>query len=128
MNYLNLLPLASAIFCAAIAVFVFVRRRGNAGAMAFSLGMLSLALMEFANYLAVTAMVSARILFWKKVGLAGEMLVVGNWLLFAVIYAKDDVKTVLKKWSWLLPLAYLLPEQYAPGNHGFERQEVGKLH
>ena len=46
MNYLNLLPLGSAIFCAAIAVFIFVRRRGNYGAMAFSLGMISLALME----------------------------------------------------------------------------------
>jgi len=109
MNYLNLLPLGSAIFCAAIAVFVFVRRRGNAGAMAFSLGMISLALMELANYLAVTAIFTESILFWKKVGLSCEILAVGNWLLFAVIYAKDDVKRILKKRSWLLSLAYLLP-------------------
>ena len=66
MNYLNLLPLVSCLFCAAIAVFVFVRRRGNYGAMAFSLGMASLALMELANFLAVKAVVPGNILLWKK--------------------------------------------------------------
>ncbi len=109
MNYLNLLPLVSAIFCAAISVFVFVRRRGNYGAMAFSLGMFSLALMELANFLTIKAIAPETILFWKKVGLASEILMVGNWLLFAVIYAKDDIKKVLKKWGWFLPLAYIVP-------------------
>jgi hypothetical protein len=77
--------------------------------MAFSLGMASLALMELANFLAAKAVVPGNRLFWKKAGLWCEILMVGNWLLFAVIYAKDHIKRVLKRWGWMLILAYLLP-------------------
>ena len=53
MYYLDILPLASSLFCAAIALFVFFRQRWQPGAMAFSLGMAFLAAMEFANFLSV---------------------------------------------------------------------------
>ena len=109
MNYLDLLPLVSCLFCAAIAVFVLVRRRGNYGAMAFALGMASLALMELANLITINATIPESILFWKKAGLWCEILVAGNWLLFATIYAKDDIKRVLNKWGWILALAYIVP-------------------
>ena len=112
MNYLDLLPLVSCLFCAAIAVFVLVRRRGNYGAIAFSLGMASLALMELANLIAINAALPETILFWKKAGMWCEILVAGNWLLFATIYAKDDIKRVLKKRSWILTPAYIVPSVF----------------
>ena len=112
MNYLDLLPLVSCLFCTAIAVFVLVRRRGNCGAMAFSLGMASLALMELANLIAINAALPETILFWKKAGMWCEILVAGNWLLFATIYAKDDIKRVLKKRSWILASAYIIPSVF----------------
>jgi hypothetical protein len=77
--------------------------------MVFALGMAFLAVMEFANFLTVSAYAEQTIILWKKVGLSGEVMAAGTWLLFGVIYAKEDPKSVLKKWCWILLLAYLLP-------------------
>ncbi len=106
---LDLLPLASCLFCAGIAVLSLVGRRGRPGATAFCLGMASLALMELANFLAIRATAVERIILWKQLSLAAEILVAGNWLLFGVLFAKEDVKGVLKKWVWALALAYVVP-------------------
>jgi putative PEP-CTERM system histidine kinase len=77
--------------------------------MAFCLGMASLALMEFANFMALRVTPIEKGLLWIRLSLLGEVLFAGNWLLFSVVFAKEDIKSVIKKWRWAITLAYILP-------------------
>jgi putative PEP-CTERM system histidine kinase len=77
--------------------------------MAFCLGMASLALMEFANFMALRVTPIEKGLLWIQLSLLGEVLFAGNWLLFSVVFAKGDIKSVIKKWRWAIALAYILP-------------------
>jgi putative PEP-CTERM system histidine kinase len=109
MNYLDLLPLTSFLFCTAIFLLVIFRRRWNITALAFCLAMASVALMEFANFLALRVSVIEKVLLYKRLSLLGEMLFAGNCLLFSVVFAKEDIEAAIKKWRWALPLVYILP-------------------
>ena len=109
MNYLDLLPLLSALFCAAIALFGFLRWRGRLGTLVFSLSMACLALMELANFAAIKATAGDGIILWKQVSLAGETLVAVSWLLFALVFGRDEVKGIVRrKWGWILAFACLM--------------------
>ena len=77
--------------------------------MAFCLCMGSLALMEFANFLALSAALVDKALLWKRLSLLGEMLFAGNCLLFTVVFVKEDTGAALKKWQWVLPPVYIIP-------------------
>ena len=109
MNYLELLPLASFLFCASIFFVVMLRRRWNPTGLFFCAGMASLALMEFANFLTLRGLEMEKVLIWKRLSLLGEMLFAGNSLFFSVLFTKEDIKAAIKKWRWALPLAYILP-------------------
>ena len=109
MNYLNILPFASFLFCATIFLVVILRRRWNLTALAFCLGMASLALMEFSNFMALRVFATEKIILWKQISLLGEMLFVANWLLFSIVFAKMDSKVAIRRWRWVLPFAYILP-------------------
>jgi hypothetical protein len=109
MNYLNLLPLTSFLFCSGIFLVAVLRRQWNPVSIAFCLGMASLALMEFANFLALRGSEWEKVLLWKRVSLLGEMLFAGNFLLFSLAFAKEDVRSVIKRWKWVLPAGYIVP-------------------
>ena len=109
MNYLDLFPLTSFLFCAAISLAVILRRRWNPTALVLCIGMAFLALMEFANFLALRVSAIEKVLLWKRLSLLGEMLFAGNCLFFSVLFAKEDIKAAVKRWRWALPLAYILP-------------------
>ena len=109
MNYLDLLPLTSFLFCAAIFLVVILRRRWNPTALVLCVGMAFLALMELASFLALRVSAIEKVLLWKRLSLLGEMLFAGNCLFFSVLFAKEDIKAAVKRWRWALPLAYILP-------------------
>lgn len=109
MFSLDLLPLLSFLFCAVIFVTVIIRRQWNLTALTFCLGMGSLALMEFTNFMALSVSASEKILLVRRLSLLWEMLFVGNWLLFSIVFAKKDVKRAIKIWRWAIPFAYVLP-------------------
>ncbi len=109
MNYLNLLPLTSFLFCATIFLSVLIRGRWNLTAMVFSFGMASLAFMEFTNFLVLRAMSIEKMLLLKQLSLLGEMLFAGNFLLFSIFFAKKNIKTAIQKWKWVIPPVFILP-------------------
>jgi hypothetical protein len=86
--FISFLPLASFIFCAFLCLVVLLRRRWNPTAVSFLAGMASLATIEISNYFALKAPTTGECLSWHWVGLVGEALFVGSWLLFSVVFAK----------------------------------------
>jgi putative PEP-CTERM system histidine kinase len=109
MYPIDLLPLASFIFCASVCLVVLSRRRWNATALSFFAGMASLAAIEIANYLALKTPTAEESLTWKWVGLAGGVMFAGSWLLFSIVFAKTDAKKALIKQIWAVLLAYTVP-------------------
>lgn len=109
MYLVNLLPLASFLFCAAVCLVVLLRRRWNATALSFFAGMASLTLIQLGNYLALNAPTAEESLTWKQMGLLGEVLFAGSWLLFSVVFAKQDMKSALRRQIWAVLLAYAVP-------------------
>ena len=47
------------------------------------------------------------ILLWLKLSLVAEVLLAGNWLMFSITFGKVNFKNTLKKWKWILRIAYL---------------------
>jgi len=109
MYPIDLLPLASFVFCASICLVVLLRRRWNATSISFLAGMASLALMQIANYLALSALSEDQSLLWYQAGFLGEGLFAGSWLLFSIVFAKQNVKSALKKQIWAVVPAYAVP-------------------
>lgn len=66
-------------------------------------------MMELFNYLALRAVLLEDVLLWKKLSLLGEMLMPASFLLFSVIFAKQDTKAAMKNWRWVFPFVYILP-------------------
>ena len=108
MNYLNILPLTSSLFCVALVVFVFFRGRKQPAAMFFLAGMASLAIVEFCNFAALRASSEDSLLMWKGLSLVGEALFVNSWLLFSILFGKENTRKTLAKWKWILPPLYIL--------------------
>jgi len=65
--------------------------------------------MEAANFFALKSLFIDRVLLWTRVSQLGEMLFAGSWLLFSAIFAKEDIRTVIKKWRWVIPFICILP-------------------
>jgi hypothetical protein len=108
-HYIDLLPLASFFFCAFLCLVVLLRRRWNATAVSFFAGMASLAVIEISNYLALNVPKTEESLSWHWVGLVGEGLFAGSWLLFSVVFAKGDLRNGLIKRIWTVVPAYAVP-------------------
>jgi putative PEP-CTERM system histidine kinase len=109
MYILNLLPLASFFLCASTCLVVLLRRRWNATSLSFFAGMASLALVQIGNYLALNAPTVDESLIWKQVGLLGEVLLGGSFLVFSMVFAKRDPEDALRKRMWAVLPAYALP-------------------
>src|SRR4030066_1770581 len=86
---LSKLPLMNALFCAGISVYVLSRDSKNRINRYFSLGLAVIGLMEFGNYMYQLNAPFQYPLIWKKVALAGEILLPGTWLTFSLSYGRD---------------------------------------
>jgi putative PEP-CTERM system histidine kinase len=109
MYLIDVLPLASFFFCASTCLVVLLRRRWNATALSFFAGMASLAIMQICNYLAINTVTADESLTWKQVGLLGEILLGGSFLVFSIVFAKRDPINALRKGMWTVLPAYAVP-------------------
>lgn len=87
---LSKLPLFSALFCLGLAIFVISRNPGKKVNQSFALGMMALALMEFGHFMALYSSLEKSYLFWKKISLAGEILLPGPWLVFSLTFGRSN--------------------------------------
>jgi hypothetical protein len=105
---LSKLPLFSALFCLGLATFVLSRKPWNKVNSSFALGMLALALMEFGHFMALHSSLEASYIFWKKVALAGQILLPGPWLLFSLTFGRSSATQDFIRWRLGILATYLL--------------------
>jgi len=103
---LSKLPLLNTLLCAGISIYVLSRDSRNRINRLFSLGFAAIAIMEFGDYMYLLDAPVEYPLVWRKVALAGEILLPGAWLTFSCSYAREP-SFFLKKRN-LLNAVYLL--------------------
>jgi len=87
--FLAQLPLLNVALCSGIAAYVFCREITNRVNRHFSLGLLSIALMEFGAYMYLRNATASDPYAWKQVALAGETLLPAIWLAFSFSYGRE---------------------------------------
>ncbi|MEO5658139.1 MAG: XrtA/PEP-CTERM system histidine kinase PrsK [Nitrospiria bacterium] len=92
----SVLPAASAVYAAALAVVVCARKPGDRIHQSFGLGMLAFAVMEGGHFMAALHPESGR--FWAQIALAGQILQPLPWLAFSVTFGRADPVEHLRRW------------------------------
>ena len=110
---LSKLPLLNALLCAGISVYVLSRDSRNRINRHFSLGLAVIGLMEFGDYMYNLNAPIEYPLIWKKVALAGEILLPGTWLTFSLSYGRDP--SFFSRNRNLLIAVYLLSAGFLVG-------------
>ncbi|MBI2877032.1 MAG: PEP-CTERM system histidine kinase PrsK [Candidatus Tectomicrobia bacterium] len=142
MTMMSLLDWLSVAWCGGIGLFALWRSPRHLPNWGFSLGMLSLGLMELGHARLFASVGPPAMLFWSRVALAGEILAPVNWLLFSLTFARGTSRQALSRWQvpllaiGALSLAFLvllpsenflrLPEPPALPAGGFILGESGK--
>ena len=94
---------------ALLSIFVLLRKRWETIPLTLFLGLVSVAFMEFANFLALKSSGERVILWWKSLSFVAETLLVYSWLIFSILFGKEDQKKAMRKWKWILPPLFLGP-------------------
>lgn len=102
MNILHLPSIVSFLAFLALGSYVFLRNRGQRLNLFFAVGMGSLALMEFGNFMALVHIGSQGAIFWKRISLVGECLIPGAWLIFGLSFARKEPGHLFKEWKWTI--------------------------
>jgi hypothetical protein len=124
MEILSYLPVAGAIFCAGLALFVFSRNPGNVSNIFFAIGMSTLVMVECGYAASVDVLFPFPPQFWNKIVVAGSILLPASWLSFSAVFGRENPVDFLSRWRWVLAAAWLatlfflavhlLPEDFVP--------------
>jgi len=109
MPYTSFIPLIDSIACLGLALFILSRSFKNLTNISFALGMSSLALMEFANSMALFSSSPADILFWVQLARVAECLLPGSWVLFSYTFARKDYREIISKRKVIIAFFYVVP-------------------
>ena len=103
------LVFSSAIVSGILALSVVARRDRSPAHWAFSAGMLVFAAANCLYGLALGSADSEKILLWQNAHWLALSLIPGPWLLFSLCYSRGNYREFLKRWSFPLALAFLVP-------------------
>lgn len=98
----------SALFCLGLAIFVISRNPKHKVNLSFALGMSALALMEFGHFMGLLNSLAASNFFWKKVSLAGQILLPAPWLMFSLTFGRSNHSRHLIRWRYGMMVVYLM--------------------
>jgi putative PEP-CTERM system histidine kinase len=116
VNYF--LSLGAACLCIALAAFVLVKDRRSFSHVAFTLGMLALALTQLFLAASIRSSSDLDILYWRRLGAISGAVAPGAWLLFSLCYGQVDYRHQLTRWRWVLAAAIGAPLVTAVGFGG----------
>jgi len=103
------LAFASAVVSAALALAVAARRKRTPAHWAFSAGMLVFAVANVFYGFQMACSEPADVIAWQNAKWIALSALPGPWLLFSLIYARGNYREFLKKWSFALAVAFLVP-------------------
>ena len=104
MNPYNLAPLISFIFLLAGGFYVIKKGRGQVFNWLFALAIFSLSAMELGNFMVLISASNARALFWQRWAFVSAAFLPLTWVVFSLIFARENYRLLLKKWLWYLAL------------------------
>lgn len=99
-SWWSVLPAASAVWAIALAVVIAARNVRHPVHQSFALGMLTLAVMEFGNFMAGLRPHAA--MPWTQVAFAGQALQPLPWLVFSVTFGRAEPVAYLRRWRLAL--------------------------
>jgi putative PEP-CTERM system histidine kinase len=105
----NFLAFASAFVSGALALAVVARRGRSLAHWAFTIGMLVFAAANVIYGFELEAAPPAGIASWQNAEWLALSLLPGPWLLFSLTYARGNYREFLKRWSFVLVLAFVAP-------------------
>ncbi len=98
MDYTNIPSFLSFAAFFGIGAYIFLQNRRERVNILFALGMGSLALMEFGNFISLVFLDSGNVLFWKRISFVGECFVPLFWLAFSMSFARREPWYSGRKW------------------------------
>ena len=108
-SYLIILPILSALLCAGLGLFTLSRNPRHPANIGFTLGMLSLALIGAGNAIMLYPLeVTESAELGLRLSLIGTALLPASWLLFTIVFARNNYKEILKKWAPGLAVSFVI--------------------
>ncbi len=98
----------SVVLCLALAGLVLARFQRTPVHWALAAALLSLGLAQAGNGFSLMADSSLEELRWRRVALAGEILMPLGWLVFSLTFARSNAQALLRDWRGRLSAAGLL--------------------
>ncbi|HEY2084373.1 MAG TPA: GAF domain-containing protein, partial [Verrucomicrobiae bacterium] len=109
MTHGNFLAFASAFVSGALALAVVARRNRSLAHWAFTMGMLVLAAANVIYGFELGAATAAGIADWQNAEWLALSMLPCPWLLFSLTYARGNYHEFLKKWSFVIIIAFVAP-------------------
>lgn len=103
------LPLAAALLCGGLAVWVYLMDTRSLVHRAFAAGMIALALEAALTSLSFQAMSPGEVFRWQGLRLVATALLPSSWLLFSLSFARANYKAFVAKWRWVSLAAFAVP-------------------
>jgi putative PEP-CTERM system histidine kinase len=103
------LPLIAAAFSMALVIAVSLRHRRSIPGFSFAAGMMVFAAEAVVEGLGARQSSIDAIGYWEWLALAVRSLIPGLWLMFSLTYSRGDSREFLRRWRWIVVLAFILP-------------------
>ena len=109
MNSNSIVALAAALFSAALAVAVVVRKRRSVASWCFCAGMTTLSIEALFDGLSFNGLGPDEIGFWQNLAFLTRSFGSGIWLLFSLTYSRGNYREFVVRWRPILIAFFLLP-------------------
>ncbi len=107
-NIINYIPLLSIIISISLSVYVFSKNPSAFSNLSFSLAMISISVIETGKLFYLLNPWSVKSEFWLKILWSGEIMMSFLWLIFSFVFARDDYKTIISKWKYILTAIFII--------------------
>lgn len=105
----TILAYASACVSGALALTVVARRNRSLAHWSFSAGMLVFAAVNVFYAFQLGTSEPDKIVSWQNAEWVALSMLPGPWLLFSLTYARGNYREFLKRWNFVLAIAFLVP-------------------